>query len=497
MSAGAVVVERGALHMNAALEVITGRGRDDIQTVDAWFKVLFGAGAEAERARYEAARARGFRVPTYSLVTRPDGAERTLEITRSLVGDVELWIMTDITTARETHDALARAKDEADLASRARTDFLSHMSHELRTPMNGVLGTLDLLSHTHLTADQREHVETVRASGEQLLHVLADILDYSEIEAQRVLLRHTPFALRVAIEQTARLYERTAKQKGLAFSVDCSGVSPAALGDSHRIRQILACLVANAVKFTPNGRVGVEARTEVAPDSKLLLRVAVHDTGVGLDVPRTEQLFEPFVQADEGHTRNFGGLGLGLSIARGLLALMGGALSVASEPGLGSTFSFCVVLDTVAPAQAKVLARTAKVSSVTAVRATRGLALVVEDNPVNARVAVAMLNRLGFEADLACEGKAALAAIAKQHYDLVLMDCQMPVMDGFEATRRLRASPRTRDMFIVALTAIAVAGDRERCIAMGMDEYLSKPLRAEELSDVLETALGRRARKET
>jgi CheY-like chemotaxis protein len=366
----------------------------------------------------------------------------------------------------------------AEAASQARMEFLAIMSHEIRTPLNGVIGFNGLLLDGELNEEKRPYAELARQSGESLLHLLNDFLDFSKIEAGHLELELTDFDLDEEISLVLSLVRENAHQKQLMLTRRFQG--PRRLrGDAARLRQVLLNLVSNAVKFTERGEIAVSCE-EIRRDTRSSrLRLEVSDTGIGIHPAMREKLFQPFVQADASTTRRFGGTGLGLAICKRLVEAMGGSIALASTPGRGSTFSIELPFERREhPEQLAlpVAARPAELGKCHRV-------LVVEDNPVSQQLAAAMLKRMGCRTDVVGNGEEAVEAWRRLPYDLILMDCDMPVMDGLTATRRIRAleTPGQR-IPIIAITASVLAGDSERCREAGMDDFLAKPVRHQELN---------------
>jgi len=402
--------------------------------------------------------------------------------------------LTDAMRELETSNRELKASNEAaQAASRAKSAFLATMSHELRTPMNGVVGMTELLLNGSLAAPQRRSVEVIRRSALSLLQILNDILDFSKIEAGQLETEALPFDLRRAADQALSLLQPQVQSKGLELRMDWPNTMPTAVvGDPTRFSQIVTNLVGNAVKFTATGSVTLRARLQAEQGASLTYRFEVQDTGVGIAAEALPRLFQSFSQTDSSITRRFGGTGLGLAIVRRLCEVMGGGCGVESTPGVGSTFWFTLALQRGEPEAAG-----AATGMFQVLRPRRGSSvpdravqvLLVEDNPINQEVTLGMLELLGANAVVANNGREAVEhLVVENEFDLVLMDCQMPEMDGLEATRRVRAheAGNGQHLPIVALTANAMVGDREQCLEAGMDDFLSKPFQLRELAAAIQ-----------
>jgi len=367
------------------------------------------------------------------------------------------------------------------------------MSHEIRTPLNAIVGFTDLMRTTNLQPEQKSFLDRIQVASRHLLDLVNDVLDFSKMEAGKIELQPEPLRLQDLLDEVRDVFGHRAEQQGIALNLTIAPeVREGYLGDRLRLAQILANLVGNALKFTSKGSVDVHVAStgEMRDGEQMIgdLVVSVRDTGVGITIDQQKKLFRPFTQADASTTRQYGGTGLGLAICKQLVELMGGSLQLESEPGVGSTFRFMVPLEVDELAAQRSYARNERnvAQDSTLAAQLKGLrVLLVEDNATNQLLAKTMLNKCGVHCVVANHGGEALNMLELETFDAILMDCQMPVMDGYVATRAIRGDDRWMDIPIIAMTANALSGDRERCIEAGMNDYVAKPVRMHDIVAVL------------
>ena len=476
-SDGIMISKEGVcVEANAAFTKMFGYSNEDINGMDV-FKLVVPSIRDNVKEKVIS----GFDKSYEAIAQRKDQTTFDVEIqgkTLIINGEpIRMTTIRDISEKKLIEAALKDSEKKSREATNAKSEFLANMSHEIRTPLNGILGMTGLLMDTSLDSIQKNYVEIIRNSGDSLLSIVNDILDFSKIEAKKLTLEQISFELSPAVEDIKHILGFSAAQKGLKLTTHIAPDVPKyVFGDPTRLRQILMNLVSNAIKFTAHGKVEM---TLLMKNGRT--RFEIKDSGIGIPESAIPKMFQAFSQVDASTSRKFGGTGLGLSICRELVHAMSGEIGVTSTENVGSTFWFELPLEEDKSHKISVEKKSEVEASLKKLRV-----LVAEDNAVNSLIARKMLEKLGHNITLAGNGKEALEAMKLAPYDVVLMDCQMPEMDGFEATAAIRTSVESwKDITIIAMTAHAMSGDRERCLAAGMNDYVTKPMKIEDLSDVL------------
>ena len=487
--------------LNRQFIALFGYGADDIPTVDDWWPRAYPDPAyrqevmETWDALIAIALAGDGKVESreYRVHTK-DGRDLDMLIGGQMLDDGMVVTLTDISLLKGAQAALREAKEAAEAANLAKSSFLANMSHEIRTPMNAILGYAHLLRRGEVTAEQEDRLSKIAAAGEHLLAVINDILDISKIEAGKMLLEETDFALSSILDHVHSLIADSARAKGLEVSIDYDEVPSMLRGDPTRLRQGLLNFANNAVKFTERGRVVLRSRLLQEDSDSLLIRFEVSDTGIGIGAEQCAGLFQAFQQVDASTTRKYGGTGLGLVITQRLARLMGGDAGVDSQLGVGSTFWFTARLRRAHQPEHEQVRDASSPEALIRLHYAGTRILLVEDDSINQEVALALLDDTGLKVDVADNGRQALAMVTKTNYALILMDMQMPEMGGIEATQAIRELPARQWTPIVAMTANAFDEDRERCIAAGMSDFIPKPVDPDVLYQTLARWLSNRSR---
>lgn len=484
--------ETNFLDFNAAYLEMTGYEREELLQKSC-LELTVPEERERSLEAMQTVREMGFMKNFEKTCLVKDDKRLTISMSITLMPDKERFLVTtkDITSQKLLERRLLEAKESAERASRAKSEFVANMSHEIRTPMNAILGFSDLVLRSELTPKQRDYIQKISTSSTSLLNILNDILDYSKIEAGKLEIISRPFEIREMMQRFEALFLPSIEQKGLSYTLKIdSDVPKFLIGDELRLHQILGNLVSNAVKFTEHGGITISVHVVSMHELYRIVEFSVTDTGIGMSPEQMERLFTPFEQADSSITRKYGGTGLGLSISQRLANMMGGSIRLESEPQKGSTFSFSVQMGN-QMSELKEESSVSKLQMKNCYERLKGVhVLLVEDNELNMEVAKGLLENFGIRVSVAFNGKEALSKLDEQMYDVVLMDMHMPVMDGLEATRLIRENPLFKDLPIIAMTAAAMEQDRMLCLEAGMNDYITKPILLEQMVKVLLKAVN-------
>lgn len=471
----AIVISKDgiAIEANAAFSKLYGYSSDEIKGLN-----LFKLAVPLDRKRIETQVKNDFSQLYETEAFTKDGNIITVEAigrTHTLDGEkIRVTTTRDITQKKRIEEALILSEQRARETAQAKSEFLANMSHEIRTPLNGIIGMANILEDTKLSDEQKKYVKILTKSAESLISIVNDILDFSKIEAKKLSIEHIPFTLKDRMEDIHQLLSLSASEKGLVLKLNFSDDLPVTVcGDPGRIRQVVTNLISNSIKFTHKGTI----HFNVLKTNKGI-RFEVEDSGIGISDESLSNIFEPFVQGDQTTTRKFGGTGLGLSICKELVRAMNGEIGVQSKIDKGSLFWFELPLTESLNLEKMIESPALECTKVKRI-------LIVEDNPVNSLIARRMVEKLGHYAQIASHGGEALFTMNENLFDIILMDCQIPVMDGFEATKRIREKMEWKDVKIIAMTANAMSGDKEICLHAGMDDYITKPLRISELLNAI------------